>query len=242
MDSLVKPRLFIFGDSFAFNYFSKEKSKYRPEQKQFLSNKDVEAFVKKHNYFGHWTDYLEKKYEIFNYGEPGCSNEDIVHQLCFLPEYKENDRMVILFTNASRYTWITDDYKRHGITNGSVWQTYYEKKLHGFLEEQIVIRDHVWNETDERKNEQQFYEKLSDLFEKYKPVKITWDESTNKKVPSILYMPYINEKWTNIMQETNNRLIDGHFGFFGNYKLYVWVANLLGLDEIEEISTKVNMI
>ena len=238
----MKPRLFVFGDSFAFNYFSKEKSKYRPEQKQFLSSKDVEAFVKKYNYFGHWTDYLNKKYDVYNFAEPGCSNEDIIHQLSFIPEYVENDRMIILFTNAARYTWITDEYERHGITNGSIWQTYYEKKLHKFLEEQIVIRDHVWNETDERKNEQRFYEKLSIIYKDYKPIKITWDKSTSNKIPTIHYMPYEEEKWTNIMQETNNRCVDGHFGFIGNYKLYVWVAKLLGLNEIEKISESVKIL
>jgi hypothetical protein len=44
------------------------------------------------------------------------------------------------------------------------------------------------------------------------------------------------------MQETNNRCVDGHFGFIGNYKLYVWVAELLGLNEIEKISESVKIL
>lgn len=241
----MKPRLFILGDSFAFNYFSETSSVHRPELLgKFLGHKDVEAFVKKHNYFGHWSDYLKEFYEVFNYAEPGCSNEDITHQLAFIPEYEINDRLVIIFSNAARYNWFNEKYGRRAITIGSIWQTLHDKTTCNILNEQIVERDVMWNQTNHRINEQRFYNHINFLYKNYSPIMVSWDKSMCKKVDSIRYIPQDDGKFKTITQESNGRLVDGHFGFEGNYELFKFISNLLGIEEekIPPISLSRNMI
>jgi hypothetical protein len=242
----MKPRLFVFGDSYAFNYFSNQKPKYRPELEKykFLSCKPAEIFVKRYECVGHWTDYIENHFDVINYAEPGCSNEDIIHQLGFLPEYSEGDRMVIVFSNVGRYTWFMSDFERHAITNGSSWQLRNEKKITDFADEQIVLRDYAWDETSERENEKLFYEKLSIIYKNFNPIKVTWDDLMSKHVQSILLIPYKTENWTSIRQESNGTLNDGHLGFVGNYKFYVWIADLLNVEKekIVPILNKPNVI
>jgi hypothetical protein len=240
----MKHRLFVLGDSFAFNYFAKEPPVERPKLKPFLSHKPVEAYAKKHNYYGHWSDYLKEFYNVFNYAEPGCSNQDITHQLGFIPKYENGDRLVIIFSNASRYNWFNEEYKRKAITTGSIWQTLHDKKTCDILNQQLVERDFVWNQTDGMENEQNFYEHLNYLYRDYKPVMISWDKSMGKMVKSIKYIPQDDGYFTTISQESNGGLNDGHFGFEGNYKLFKFISNLLGIDEnsLPPISVSRNMI
>jgi hypothetical protein len=240
----MKPRLFILGDSFAFNYFAENSPIERPDLVPFLSHKDVEAYVKKHNYFGHWSDYFKSLFEVFNYGEPGCSNEDIIHQLAYIPEYQDEDRLIIIFSNAGRFNWYSEKYGRRAITTGSIWQTLHKKQFCDFLNEQIVERYTMWNQTNNRENEQRFYEHINFLYKQYKPTMVSWDKSTSKKVKSIEYIPQDDGKFKTITQESNGRLIDGHFGFEGNYELFKFIGNLLGINEKDfpPISISRNMI
>jgi hypothetical protein len=232
-------RLFVVGDSWAFNYFSK-KIIHRKELKPFLNNEFVKKFAENENYYGHWTQLFENVYKVYNYAEPGVSNEDIVHQLSYINDYKDGDRLIIFFTSPSRYIWYDDKLGRGVFKLGSDWIEKYDKYSHETLENQIILRDDFWLKTDIRKNEINFYKKLPFLYSKYKPLLITWDETFFKKVDTSYLIPY-NEKWTSIEIESNGKLRDGHMGKGGNYELYKWIFSLLGLNKkhmIKENETK----
>ena len=98
---MSKPRLFVFGDSWSFNYFSKNHKKYKPH----FGSECIKKYASLHNYFGHWTDHMENFYDVYSYGFGAASNEQIIYQLGNLPDYKNGDRMLIIFSSPERFTW-----------------------------------------------------------------------------------------------------------------------------------------
>lgn len=86
-----KPNLYIFGDSWAKYPF--------PEGK-------------------HWTDLLKDQYTVYNFGYPGNSNEEIIKSFSNLPCYKNNDRVIVVWSEPFRiprlYKHIFDAIEQSG--------------------------------------------------------------------------------------------------------------------------------
>ena len=234
-------RLFVFGDSWAFNYFAKEQI-HRPELKPNFGQSDVMSFAKSLNYIGHWTDYLQNDYDIYNYGEGGCTIEDVIHQLGYLDEYKEGDRIVIIFPNPERFMWIVkrgNNRIRLSANPHSPWFKYLDENDRLLLNNQIVDRNIGWYDTTIMENEKRFISKIPITYSKYKPLLYTWVDELSDNMSCI--KPIINGGWIPITTESGNIYIDGHPGIKTNYDIFCNIGRDLGLDiEKVEYDDKLN--
>ena len=219
-------RLFVFGDSWAFNYFAKE-SKFRKEQLPHLNSNYIEGFAKEYDYYGHWTDYLKQFYQVYNYAEGGCCNEDIIHQLGYLPEYQEGDRIVIIFTSPSRFQWMVDG-KRKTLINGNYWKSKLSEIEKDIYDNQLISRTDLWMDTSERDNEKNFIKKIPIFFKQYEPILTSWSSDVTETIGSVIQIAS-DVKYTTISTESNNKYKDGHLGVNGNFVLYKFMAKQLGL-------------
>lgn len=222
----MKNRLFVLGDSFAFNYFSRT-VEYRQDVIPHLKNPDVESFAKEFNYFGHWTDLMGDYYKVINYSEHGCSNEDIIHQLGLIPEYIDGDRLVIIFANPARFSWMFNN-KRRAVTVGSPWQSMMKSNEESTIEQQLVLRDGLWYTTDERNIEKQFISKIPNLYKEYNPLMFSWDIKFCETIPNMIpFTP--NENYSTITKESGGHYVDGHMGINGNYEMFKVISKHLGV-------------
>ena len=140
----MKNRLFVFGDSWCFNYFTKKPNEFYPGTKTFFGLNHVESYVNYYDYFGHWIDYMETFFEVVSYGLGGVSNEQIIWQLSNLPEYTEGDRIIIIFTGAERYTW-THGNRRYTFAGGSpLLEMALDKKYLDLFRQQYVEKYEYW--------------------------------------------------------------------------------------------------
>lgn len=226
-------RLFVLGDSWAFNYFSKD-VKHRPDQQPNLSSYEVLQFVRDFDFYGHWCDLIGDYFDVHNFSEHGCSNEDIVHQLGFIPEYIEGDRIVIIFTNPARYQWIVNN-KKIALTLGSPWQTFMSSTEKEIVNNQLILRDDLWFNTKQRNNEKLFINKIPTIFKDFNPIMLTWYELLGDTVENIKNIP-LNEKYTSINYESGNKYNDYHLGLNGNFELFTFIMNELG-EEINDNKT-----
>lgn len=219
-------RLFILGDSWSFNYFSKD-VKDRPDQIPHLNSVHVAGFVKEFDYYGHWTDYLTDYYDVYNFSEGGCCNEDIIHQLGFLPEYKEGDRLIIMFTSPSRFQWMVNE-KRKTLINGLYWKSKLSDIEREVYDNQFIMREELWEISDERKNEKQFINNLQYIYKQYKPILTSWNKTMSDNVENIVEItPHKN--FVTISYESGGKYDDNHLGVTGNYEMFKFMSNKLGL-------------
>ncbi len=225
----MKKRLFVFGDSWANNYFSKINSLIKC--KPFLGLDGVESFVKYHNYFGHWIDHISHYYDVYSYGVGAATNEQIIFQLGNLPDYEEGDRIVMIFTTPQRFNWIDDKKKYSFVPNGT-----QAKKLFGwndeiikFIESQYIERNDWWFDDSVKKDEINFINNIPNIYKNWNPIMITWTSDLSDKVKSVDLINF-NEKFTNITEETDNNIIDSHLGLFGNFELFKYISKKLNID------------
>ena len=222
-----KHRLFVFGDSWAFNYFSK-KNKLFPKSTPFMGNRNIEKFTTYYNNFGHWIDHISHFYNVYSYAIGSASNEQIIYQLGNLPEYISGDRIVMIFASPSRFRWILDK-KVYGLTPHGLYHNFIPKESINLIESQYIERNELWIDDLIESEEQKFLNLLPILLKKYKPVLITWCEETALHTNSIELIP-TNELFTTINDETNGMYEDGHLGIFGNYELYKFISKKLSID------------
>jgi hypothetical protein len=219
-------RLFVFGDSWAFNYFSKE-SIDRPELGPHLDCMAVAAFAKEFNYFGHWTDYLKDDYNVYNFAEGGCCNEDIIYQLNYLPEYKDGDRIIIIFTEPARFQWMVDGIRRT-LLSSLYWKKNLTDLEQQIYDNQLVLRNELWTETNQRKNEKQFINKIPQFFKQYNPILISWNSTISDASDKVFRIPFDGIR-NSITYESGGKYIDAHLGINGNYILYKFIGKKLGI-------------
>lgn len=229
---MKKPRLFVFGDSWAFNYFSKE-IKIKTQSKQprnvvpHFGHDCVKGYAIKYNYFGHWIDHMEYFYEVYSYAIGGASNEQIIYQIGNLPEYKNGDRIIIIFAPPERFTWICDNTIKTLTPNGYLYNNNFTDDFIKIIENQYVNRYDVWMDAHQT-NEQKFLSLLPTFLEKYKPILTSWYKETSEKVKCI---EYINRNgWKSIYEDTLGKCNDHHLGVGGNYELFKFFADKLNLD------------
>ena len=223
-------RLFVFGDSWAFNYFAKEINPYRPEQRPGFGKKDVIDFVNSFNNFGHWTDYMAQFYEVINYAEGGISIDDIIHQFGYLNEFKDGDRMLIIFPNPERLQWFYNNYR--GIANANApWLNDIPKTDRKLLLEQLVARHEAWYEQGLRNNEIRLLNKLPLFFKKYNPVLLSWDSELVATTTSLTLIPvHSSTNYKTIWDESGGKYVDDHMGIRGNWEVFKFIGNELEID------------
>lgn len=203
----MKPRLFVFGDSWAFNYF---KNPWDDELKKFSEN---------YEYFGHWIDHMNLFYDVISFAKGGSSNEEIIYQLSNLPEYQDGDRILIIFAPPGRFSWI-ENKKQKG---------NYLIKTNSFFEKQYLNRHEYWVDDTIENNQKKFISMIPKLFKEYNPLMFSWFKDTALKIESIEYIEP-NENYTTIYEDSNGLCSDKHLGLGGNYELFKMFANKLGIE------------
>lgn len=177
----TKPRLFIFGDSFA--QWPKPEKEYR------------------------WPTLMEEHYEVHNFAIPGTDNSHIIYQFANLPEYRRGDRIVIVLTEVSRIPkWMWGDTyekflsyrnKKHTLRNFNKTDPdlkYVESlvDLRLLMVNLIENTDLTLPEYKKFKSNQidnplqvyQYFSNIPTLFKNYKPVMVTWDKRTKDILPN----------------------------------------------------------
>ncbi len=224
-----KDRLFVFGDSWCYNYFSKTNKIY-PSIKPFFNLNQIETFAKYYNYYGHWLDYIEEYFDVYSYGIGGISNDQIIWSVSNLPSFQKGDRIIMMFTSVERYTWIHEK-KRYTFAFGSPYpDKILEKKYRDFFKNQHLEQYELWMDDEITNHQKQFLNIFPSYFKIYNPICVTWRKEVADKIDSIDLLDFENFKLTSITDETNEILNDGHLGAFGNYELFRYFAKRLNLD------------
>ena len=223
----MKPRLFIFGDSWCTPYF---------DWYSDFTNKNttpgwympIAHYVKKLGYTPlNFTKYLTHHYEVVNHSCGGQSNESIFYQLGKLPDYTQGDRLLICFTHPVRARitfkseWIPEDYHRRrevDITPG-----YLPKYKKSSLRQMMIDRQESW-ESGHRDDEKEFIRILKKFLFKYEPVFFTWSTDFDKN--DVLFFKHNNLRIVDEFPKYN----DHHLGAKGNYLLYLQTLEWLKAD------------
>lgn len=224
----MKNRLFVFGDSWATNYFSKTNDLVNC--KPFFNTKEVESYANYYNYFGHWIDHMKNFYDVFSYAMGGVSNEQIIYQVGNLPEYKEGDRIIIMFTGVERYVWIHDNFKYTFCMGSLMPEKIIDKNCLDLFEKQYVKRYEYWMDDSINNDEKKFLNMFPKFFKQYNPIVVTWRHELASKVSSIELIRFDELNLTSIEEETKGVYTDKHLGVGGNYELFKFFAKKLNLD------------
>lgn len=225
-----KNRLFVFGDSWANNYFSKKNDLVKC--KPFLGLGEVESYAKYHDYFGHWIDHISNYYEVYSYGVGAATNEQIIFQLANLPEYKKGDRMIMIFTTPHRFNWFFNKRKYSILPHGSSTKNLFsgDEKILNFIENQFVEKYNWWSDEKIDKDEIKLINKIPILYKQWNPIMVTWTSDFSNFVTSVELIDFANYKLTNIFEESEEFIRDNHLGAIGNFELFKYFAKKLDLD------------
>ena len=226
-------KIYILGDSFTDNIF---KTAIYNLDNNIESSDGIYRYVKllrekKIKDPLHWGDYLESwGYEIVNLGENGCSNYSIFNQFPRIDtNYNENDRIILNWTGLNRFNWIGKRGNNMIITGGS--QPDYDTNLKTkILCDQSVYRMESLNDEHGylRRSTVPFMNYLIGMHNKYKP--IVWAPIAQHNVIFEREKYFIweidNDFYKNIIpdhniltieSETNGRVMDKHYGRYGNF-------------------------
>ncbi len=225
---MKKPRLFVFGDSFAFNYFSNKDNLINVVP--HFGNGAVKAYAEHYNYFGHWIDHLENFYEIYSYGQGAASNEQIIFQLGNLAnfDFSLGDRIIIIFSTPERLTVVHKKIKYNLAPSGILYKSLFTNPdVISFIENQYLERSKRWEDADIDKEEKKFITFLKGLLSKWDPIFFTWTPALNiESVDCIPFTPFNFSIYT----ESSGYCDDWHLGVEGNFKLFKVFADKLNLD------------
>lgn len=196
----MKPRLFCFGDSF------------------------VDWHIPKY----HWTYYLSKHYEVYKHGKLGADNYSIIFQLGNLDEYREGDRIVIVFTDPGR---LPRRYygERHVTFLGNPYKApnfFKDKHLAKKLDDLRLIEGNNWI-NGVRENDIKFIKNLQKWLNLYNPVFITWSEQFHNSTSDFVSLIKVTSNW----EERVGEEIDFHPGPKGCYDMYKKIHELLKIKE-----------
>jgi len=239
---MKKDRLFVFGDSWAYNYFS-DKDKTNLNYKLHFGSECIKKYASLHNYFGHWIDHMENFYDVYSYGFGAASNEQIIYQLGNLPDYKDGDRMLIIFSSPERFIWYESNKEKTIVSSALIENILTMETIPNickeFLQKQLVHRSDMWYNSEKRLNEKKFINRLPVVYSKWSPLIVSWVTETSDMVDSIIPTPDI-QSFSTIYDETNGLCKDFHLGIRGNYDLFKFFAIKLNLnisDYIYDIKT-----
>jgi hypothetical protein len=196
----MKPRLFCFGDSFV--------------------DWNVPTY--------HWTYYLSKHYDVHKFGKFGADNYSILFQLGNLPEYKEGDRVIIVFTEPGRlprrfYGERKEYFKTNPYTSPEFYKdSEFSKKLHMLKYDE----GERWV-NGERNIEIEFLKKLKMWMNEYTPIFVTWNEYFHKPVSDFVSLIRVSTNWEEGIAEEK----DFHPGPIGCYDMYKILHTLLAVTD-----------
>jgi len=225
---MTKPRLFVFGDSFAFNYFSNKENLINVAP--HFGNGAVKAYVEYYNYFGHWIDHLQNFYDVYSFGQGAASNEQIIFQLGSLHdfEYTPGDRVIVIFSTPERLTVVLRKIKYNLAPSGLLYKSLFSNPdIISFIENQYLERSKRWEDTSILKEEKKFITFLKTLLEKWNPIFFTWTPTLN--IESVELIPFPPFDFS-IYKESSGYCDDWHLGVEGNYKLFKVFAEILNID------------
>lgn len=232
-------RIFVLGDSFADNLFAEgyrwiEKSEndttesiydFSQLEKYLISLKN--ANIEKAKWFSDWLE--EWGYEIINLGVGGCSNQNIFYQFAKIDkEFKEGDRIILHWSDHSRFDWAADEFGRnisvHPSTGG------FEEPLKTILHKHSVCIDESFKTKLGYLNNNlvPFMDWIVEKHSEYNPIVWSVFNNTMKHlnksrffdVNSPYFLSFFNENWT-MYSESNRMFNDGHYGRYGNYYIAV---------------------
>jgi hypothetical protein len=226
-------RIFVLGDSFSDNIFKEVIDKL---DNNIESTDGIYRYIKslrEKNFSDpiHWTEYLKLwGHEVINLAQTGCSNYSVFNQFAEInPTYTENDRIIVNWTGLNRYNWIGKRGNNMVITGGAQpdYDTNIKTKI---LYDQTLYRMESADNPHGylRRNTVPFMNYLIGLHDKYKP--IVWapiakhSEIFNKEkyfiweVDDVFYKDIIPEyEILSIENETNGKVLDHHYGKYGNF-------------------------
>jgi hypothetical protein len=236
-------RIFILGDSFADNLYSKEKESI--DAGYPLGSgiaRYVDTFIKNKItlplYFDDWLK--EWGYEVYNYGIGGCSNYEIMYQFSKIDkDFQKGDRLVIAMTSFHRHNWLDDDGRNITVHNTGDVGLNTPKIIKEFFQQYSMNADYsVENGGYIKTHVAEFFSYLFFLHKKYKP--IIWsgfnnisDVFQNEKYfiwdPSHPTYEKIIPEWDKlrINKETNGWIDDYHYGRYGNYYLALIIKTII---------------
>lgn len=184
----------------------------------------------------HWVDYLSNHYNINNLGKFGSDNHSIIYQMGNIPQYKNGDRMVVVFTAPGRFPrrYFGDRETNHNIKYLN-WEWYKDKSFAKKLLELRVSETECWL-NGERDNEILFLKKLKYFYKEYDPIFTTWNRDFHKMTSDFVELIEV----TSISDEGGDPS-DWHPGWKGCYDFYLKIHSLLKIREpIVEFKSKVN--
>jgi hypothetical protein len=187
----------------------------------------------------HWTDYLSNHYNVIKLGKFGSDNHSIIYQTGLIPEYKNGDRLIIVFTAPGRFPRRYFGERDTNQNNKYItWEWYKNKK---FAEELMNLRI---RETDSwlcgnRNEEVLFLKKLKKFYSEYDPLFVTWNDDFYKMTNDFVELI----KVTSISDE-GGEFIDWHPGWKGCYDFYTKLHSLLNIEDgiVQYEKEKINKI
>jgi len=236
-------RIFTLGDSFSDNIF---KPVIDNLENNIETTDGIYRYIKllrenKINDPLHWTNYLKLwGHEIINLAQAGCSNYSIFDQFPKIDlNYNENDRIILNWTGLNRFNWIGKKGNNMTITGGSQpdYDTNIKTKI---LCDQSVYRMESVNNPHGhlRRYTVPFMNYLIGLHDKYKPIVWTPIAQHNIifekekyfiwEIDNDFYKDIIPEhKILTIENETNGKILDHHYGRYGNFYMAVVFDTIL---------------
>lgn len=216
-------KIYILGDSFTDNLFKIEIDRIKNNEDGKSEIRDYVNFLRNKNLPDpmHFEDYLKMwGHEVINLGKVGCSNYSIYHQFTQIKE--PFDRIIINWTGFGRFEWYGKNNEVNPITGG--FDPGY--KMTAF--EEIIAQQSIDRMDNEVlvKETNDFIQFFVNKFEKYKP--IIWGNYCRERIKnnkgffwdacSDFYRNLIPEfDKLEIEGETNGRVMDKHYGRYGNF-------------------------
>ena len=236
-------RIFILGDSFADNLYSKEKAAIdagKPLNSGVATY--IDFFIKNKIalplYFDDWLK--EWGYEVYNYGIGGCSNYEIMYQFSKIDkDFQEGDRLVIAMTSFHRHNWLDDNGNNITVHNTGDVGLITPKIIKEFFQQYSINADYsVENGRYIKTHFIEFFSYLLFLHKKYKPILWSGFDNISNAFQNEKYFIWdpthttyekIIPEWSKlrINEETNKLNTDMHYGRYGNYYLALIIKTII---------------
>jgi hypothetical protein len=187
----------------------------------------------------HWTDYLSNHYNVIKLGKFGSDNHSIIYQTGLIPEYKNGDRLIIVFTAPGRFPRRYFGERDTNQNNKYItWEWYKNKKFAEELMDLRIRETDSWLSGD-RNEEVLFLKKLKKFYSEYDPLFVTWNDDFYKMTNDFVELI----KVTSISDE-GGESIDWHPGWKGCYDFYTKLHSLLNIEEgiVQYEKEKINKI
>ena len=254
-------RIFLFGDSFTFNLYEKQKEINELMITEKVMLKYIDILTSEGNPEPlHFSDHLKNfGYEVYNYGRNGISINSIICSFNALSnfQFKDGDRIIVNLTSFSRFDLIDDKGSNHTALGENVGGWTEDPVIKNFVVDQRLNRlyslDHKGYIGGEFLNHLKYF---LELHKEYKP--ILWSPFPENVKHFEDYKWFVRDisdpifksicpeyNKIKIWDETHNLIYDEHYSRYGNYyNAHIFKAVLeSGLDEFylsnEDLNLKI---